>query len=154
MATIVFGISKGGIGSSIARLLRSTGSQVHIAGRNNAVLGALSSELGISSTLCDVTDENSIETAVSEAIEQYGSISGLAYCAGNIQLKPIAKMTPTDMQQTFAINVVGACMAVKHAKKQLSKSNGSVVLFSSVAARQGFPMHADIGTSKAAVEGI
>ena len=61
---------------------------------------------------------------------------------------------PTALLQKFLVNVVGACMSVKHSQRYLKKANGSVVLFSSVAANQGFPMHADIGTSKAAVQGL
>ena len=73
----------------------------------------------------------------------------------HIRLAPLAKITPENMLDTFRLNVVGACMAVKHSKKALSNSSsGSVVLFSSVAAQQGFPMHADIGTSKAALHGL
>lgn len=61
--------------------------------------------------------------------------------------------------QLTQVNVVGAAMAVKHARASLIKNNqgtgtSGVVLFSSVAANQGFPMHGDIGTSKAAVQGL
>jgi NAD(P)-dependent dehydrogenase (short-subunit alcohol dehydrogenase family) len=75
---------------------------------------------------------------------------------GNVNLKPLSKIDAAGMLDTFNINVVGAALAVKHAKTALTDSaeTGSVVLFSSVAASQGFPMHVEIGSSKAAVQGL
>jgi len=49
--------------------------------------------------------------------------------------------------------LVGAALAVRAAAPRLQEGAG-VVLFSSVAARQGFLQHAPIATAKAAVEGL
>ena len=50
----------------------------------------------------------------------------------------------------------GAAFAVQAALPALRKSEhgASIVLFSSVAAAQGFSFHASIGMAKAAVEGL
>jgi NAD(P)-dependent dehydrogenase (short-subunit alcohol dehydrogenase family) len=103
MATLVLGISRGGIGSALAKVLYQAGKPVHVAGRNSQVLNELSSDFaGITVSNCDITQESSIKQAVAEAVDQYGGISGLAYCAGSIQLKPISQMTPEAMQETVS----------------------------------------------------
>jgi NAD(P)-dependent dehydrogenase (short-subunit alcohol dehydrogenase family) len=85
-------------------------------------------------------------------------LSGLVYCVGSILLKPAARLTEADYLDTFRLNVLGAAMAVQAATPGLVAGKGagappaSVVLFSSVAARKGFPSHAAIGAAKAAVE--
>jgi NAD(P)-dependent dehydrogenase (short-subunit alcohol dehydrogenase family) len=45
-------------------------------------------------------------------------------------------------------------LAVREATRTLKAANGSVVLFSSIAATQGFSNHVAIGAAKAAVEGL
>ena len=45
-------------------------------------------------------------------------------------------------------------MSAKHAHALIAKTQGSMVFFSTVAARVGFPMHSVIGTAKAGVEGL
>jgi NAD(P)-dependent dehydrogenase (short-subunit alcohol dehydrogenase family) len=51
---------------------------------------------------------------------------------------------------------MGAALAVQASLPALKKSRGrgSVVLFSSVAAQQGFSLHASIGMAKGAVDGL
>jgi len=51
---------------------------------------------------------------------------------------------------------MGAALAIQAALPALKKSMGiaSVVLFSSVAARQGFTFHASMGMAKGAVDGL
>ncbi|MFC7689323.1 SDR family NAD(P)-dependent oxidoreductase [Paeniroseomonas aquatica] len=69
-------------------------------------------------------------------------------------MKPLARATAADFATAFALNVTAAALAVQAAAPALAAGQGSVVLFSSVAARAGFPGHAVIGAAKAAVEGL
>jgi NAD(P)-dependent dehydrogenase (short-subunit alcohol dehydrogenase family) len=50
--------------------------------------------------------------------------------------------------------VTGAARAVAAAEPALRSAEGAIVLFSSVAARSGFPNHSVIGSAKAGVEGL
>jgi NAD(P)-dependent dehydrogenase (short-subunit alcohol dehydrogenase family) len=82
-------------------------------------------------------------------------IDGLAYCPGSITLKPFRSLKTTDLQDDFAINVLGAVKSIQACLKGLKKSaDASVVLFSTVAVKQGMAFHASIATAKAGVEGL
>ena len=143
----------GGIGEALARRLRGQGQRVAITSRNAERGEALAAEIGATALVCDVFDEASIATAVTSAVSD-GRLGGLVYAVGSIPLKPLALTTAADMMLAFHVNVVGAMTAVRLATEALKAANGSVVLFSSIAARQGFPMHTAIGSAKAAIEGL
>jgi NAD(P)-dependent dehydrogenase (short-subunit alcohol dehydrogenase family) len=84
------------------------------------------------------------------------SLDGLVYAVGTITLRSLGRLTETDFLVDFRVNALGAALAVQAALPALRNSagNASVVLFSSVAARQGFALHASIGMAKGAVEGL
>ena len=81
-------------------------------------------------------------------------ISGLAYCVGSIDLKPLKRVTESDLNQCMKLNLYSAIEAIKGFQDDLKKNHGSIVLFSSVAAQKGFTNHTIIASAKAAVEGL
>jgi NAD(P)-dependent dehydrogenase (short-subunit alcohol dehydrogenase family) len=143
----------GGIGEALARRLRAGGRDVVLTSRALDRARALAGEIGAMAIACDVHDETAVGAAVTAAAPD-GKLGGLVYAVGSIPLKPLARTTSEDMLAAFKLNVVGAMTAVRLASEALKAAHGSVVLFSSVAAAQGFPMHTAIGTAKAAVEGL
>lgn len=149
---LIFG-GVGGIGEALARRLRTRGQPVAITSRSAQRSQALATQIGATPLVCDVLDESSIATAI-EAATSGGRLAGLVYAVGSIPLKPLSRTTAADMMMAFQVNVVGAMTAVRLATDALKAATGCVVLFSSVAARQGFPMHTSIGAAKGAVEGL
>lgn len=149
---LIFG-GVGGIGEALARRLRAQGQPVAITSRHAERVDVLAAEIGATALVCDVLDEASLQAAI-EAASNGGRLAGLVYAVGSISLKPLARTTASDMTTAFQLNVVGAMTAVRLATDFLKAGGGNVVLFSSVAARQGFPMHTAIGTAKAALEGL
>ncbi len=148
---LIYGAS-GGIGSACARLLSARGYSLHLAGRNQPAIEALAHELQASFSLGDVTDDRFFEAASAAAGE---SLSGLIYAVGSINLKTLGRLKRADFLRDFELNALGAALAVQAALPALKKSgDASVVLFSSIAAAQGFSMHASIGMAKAAVSGL
>jgi NAD(P)-dependent dehydrogenase (short-subunit alcohol dehydrogenase family) len=148
---LIYGAS-GGIGSACARLLATHGYSLHLAGRNKLAIEALAEELQTSYSLGDVSEDGFFESASAEAGD---SLSGLIYAIGSINLKTLGRLKRSDFLRDFELNALGAALAVQAALPALKKStHGSVVLFSSIAAAQGFNMHASIGMAKAAVSGL
>jgi NAD(P)-dependent dehydrogenase (short-subunit alcohol dehydrogenase family) len=75
---------------------------------------------------------------------------------GTINLRSFQRLTEADFLNDFRVNAMGAALAIQTALPALKKSTGiaSVVLFSSVAALQGFAFHGSIGMAKGAVNGL
>jgi NAD(P)-dependent dehydrogenase (short-subunit alcohol dehydrogenase family) len=148
---IVVAGATGGIGAALARRLAARGAEPFLLARDPARLAALGTELGAPWSAADVTDGSALKAALAEAGTP---LRGLAFCIGSIVLKPAGRLTEADFLNAFRLNALAAAMAVQAAMPALAAGQGSVVLFSSVAARKGFANHAAISAAKAAVEGL
>lgn len=149
---VIYGGS-GGVGSATARLLRGRGHDLHLVGRGEEALTAVAAELGATWTVGDVTDERLFARVADEA---GAPLHGLVYAVGTITLRTFSRLTEADFLNDFRVNAVGAARAIQAALPSLKKSPtiASVVLFSSVAAVQGFAFHGSIGMAKGAVNGL
>lgn len=149
---IVYGGS-GGIGSSLGRALKARGFELHLVARDEQRLSTIAAELGATYTVGDVLDPDLFARVTQEAGDD---ISGLAYAVGTFNLKPIQRLTHDDFVNDFRVNASGAAQAIQASLPALKKSKtpASVLLFSSVAASQGFTFHASIGMAKAAINGL
>ncbi len=149
--TLIFG-ANGGIGSATARLLAGRGRALHLVGRDYDAVRALADETGASFSIGDVLDDGFIAQAAGDAGE---ALDGLVYAVGSITLKALPRLTRADFLRDYELNALSAALAVQAALPALKKSGrGSVVLFSSIAASQGFGLHASIGMAKSAVNGL
>ncbi len=82
-------------------------------------------------------------------------LAGLAYCPGNINLRPFERIKPADFEQDYKLQVIGAVEVIQQTLPRLKKSgNSSVVLFSTLAVQTGLPFHTQVAASKGALEGM
>jgi NAD(P)-dependent dehydrogenase (short-subunit alcohol dehydrogenase family) len=149
---LIYGGS-GGIGTATARLLRERGHELHLVGRNAEGLESLASELQVGYTVGDVVaDPELFSRASQEAGKELG---GLVYAVGTINLRSLQRLSESDLLQDFQVNALGAALAVQATLPALKRSDeASIVLYSSVAAQQGFSLHASMGMAKGAVNGL
>ena len=148
---LIFGAT-GSIVSSLAQQLKDSNQEAHLISRNADELKALSEKLGFSFTVADVLEDGFIDQIKSDVSDDI--IQGLAYCIGSIDLKPIKRVTESDMNQCMKLNLYSAIEAIQSFQDTLKKNDGSIVLFSSVAAQKGFTNHTIIASAKAAIEGL
>jgi|TARA_B100001741_G_C16484158_1_gene566348 NAD(P)-dependent dehydrogenase (short-subunit alcohol dehydrogenase family) len=148
---LIFGAT-GAIGSSLAHQLNDVGEQCHLIGRNETELKELSSKLNCKFSICDVLDPDFTKNLKDELSTQ--DIAGIAYCIGSIDLKPFRLTKTKDFISCFTLNLVAVTEIIKIFEENLKKNNGSIVLFSTVAAQKGFTNHSIISSAKAAVEGL
>ncbi len=143
----------GGIGSATARLLRAQGYALHLVGRKAEELLSLGAELDACITVGDVKDEGLFDQV---AKETGPALVGLVYAVGTLRLRRLQRLSEADFLDDFWVNALGAALAVQSALPALKMAPGtaSVVFYSSIAALQGFPLHASIGMAKGAVSGL
>ncbi|MBK66786.1 MAG: short-chain dehydrogenase [Rickettsiales bacterium] len=138
----------GGVGQSLANQLINDGYKVIGSAR-----GISKVDLDLEEVIeLDVLDEASVKPAL-EKLSQY-DIGGFAYCIGSIVLKPFASANIDDFKQAYDLNVLGAVRLMKGLAGNLKRNEGSVVLFSTIAARNGFSNHSVIASAKGAVEAL
>lgn len=144
----------GGIGEALARRLAAGGHDLILTGRDEADVTPLASELGAGVVVADVLVEADFAAVAAAAAE--GSLDGLVYAAGTINLKPFERLTDEDFVNDFRINALGAAKAIQAClpSLKLAVDGAGVVLFSTVAVDQGFAAHASIAMAKGAVVGL
>ena len=148
---LIFGAT-GSIGSSLAEQLTNSDHEVHLIARNEDELKPLSEKLGCTYSVADVLEENFIEKVKADTSDF--DVKGVAYCVGSIDLKPLKRVSESDLHNCMKLNLYSAIESIKGFQEELKKNTGSIVLFSSVAAQKGFTNHTIIATAKAAIEGL
>ena len=84
-----------------------------------------------------------------------GTIDGLVYFPGTINLKPFARLTANDFMNDYMINSLGAVAFTQAYLTNLKTStSASIVFVSTVAVAVGMPFHASISMAKGAIEGL
>lgn len=89
-----------------------------------------------------------------DELPELEGIEALIYCPGSINLKPIGSLKEEDFINDFSVNVLGAVRCIKKYHRDLKRNNGSIVFFSTVAAKIGMPFHASVAAAKSGVEGL
>lgn len=145
--------ANGGIGEALALRLQEQGHHIVATMRqpDDASLNLRSGNIDIRAA--DVTNKEILESALSD-FTQDKPLSGFAYCIGSIDLMPLKAANDEHFLKSYELNVLGAVRALKILEKSLKAGKGSVVLFSSIAAQQGFTNHTVISTAKGAIEGL
>ncbi len=146
----------GGIGREVSARLARAGCRLVLGGRNGDRVGALAEELGAVAFTVDATQPDEVEACVAEAVSRFGRVDGAINCVGSLLLKPIQRTSPEEWRDAFRTNVDTANALVRTSVEAMRKGKhgGSIVLFSSAAARVGLTNHEAIAAAKAAVEGL
>ncbi len=117
--------------------------------------------IAVSRSPLDIPDSELLKTHLYDPessgikLDLPGRLDGLVYFPGTITLKPIGRLTEEDFLHDYRVNVLGAVRVIQQALPSLKKStDGSIVLFSSVAATVGLGFHASISAAKGGVEGL
>ena len=87
---LIFGAT-GAVGSSLSKLMKEDSLQAHLVGKNKDEVSKLSDETGFSYSVANVLDSDFIEK-LNKDLDGV-DISGIAYCVGSIDLKPINLIT-------------------------------------------------------------
>ena len=148
---LIFGAT-GAIGSSLANQFYNDKLDCHLIGRNEEELKKLAEKLKYTYSVCDVLKldfTNDLKKDLEEV-----EILGIAYCVGSIDIKPFKLTKAKDFVSSYVLNLVSVTEILRTFQDSLKQNKGSVVLFSTVAAKKGFANHSIISSAKAGVEGL
>ncbi len=137
-----------GIGRSLAEHFSKQGHRVYGTSRK-----PMTETVSFQVLTMDVTDEQSVQTAVNQVIEKEGRLDVLINNAGLGIIGALEEVPEAMIQQVFETNVWGLLRVCRAVLPQMRKQhNGLIINISSVAATMGLPFRGIYSASKAAVE--
>jgi NAD(P)-dependent dehydrogenase (short-subunit alcohol dehydrogenase family) len=153
--TVVIGASSG-LGRCIGVGLAKRGANVALLARRRERLEGAAQDAGAGSVAveCDVTEQDSCQSAIDQAADALGGIDSLVYASA---ICPLARIGETDAElwrRVMDTNVIGASLVTAAAVPHLAASGGKAVYLSSDSGTYGppWPGLGAYGVSKAALE--
>lgn len=148
-----------GIGKCLALEAVQQGATVFISARREDWLNEIVSQYAdtkgrLYALPCNVADEMEIAACVKHIISQEGKLDIAIANAGFGVMGSIDKLSATEWQRQFAVNVTGLALTCKYTIPYLKRSKGCLALVGSVAAYLPGPNMGAYAASKAAVHSI
>jgi D-sorbitol dehydrogenase (acceptor) len=144
-----------GIGLEFARAYLREGAQVAIAdiNRDAAERSAAALGAGAFAIALDVTRQESIDAAVTEAVARMGRIDILVNNAALFDLAPIVEITRESYDRLFAVNVAGPLFMLQAVARHMIArgGGGKIINMASQAGRRGEALVAVYCATKAAI---
>ncbi len=130
-----------GLGLAAATMWAANGGNVAVLDFSEDRLDAVRQALG-KETLAiqtDVTDSSSVDAAIAQVLEHFGTIDAVVNCAGNSRPGPTAEVSDGDWTGVMGVHVDGAFRVCRAAFPALKQSKGAIVNISSIAGTLGMP---------------
>ncbi len=158
-AVLITGASSG-IGEDLAWQLARAGAKLTLVARRREQLEALArkiAETGNARPLVaegDVTRDGDVERAVAETVRERGKLNAVFANAGFGVTGALKQLTVEDYRRQFETNVFGVLRTVYAALPEIEKTQGNVVLISSVSGWVASPAASAYCMSKFAVRAL
>ncbi|WP_407540649.1 SDR family oxidoreductase [Deinococcus radiomollis] len=154
-SAFITGGSKG-IGYSTAEALLKAGYRVTITSRKQDEIQAAAQKLGEGARgeVCDVRDFAAVQSAIDAHVAAFGGLDVLFVNAGLGNFAPVQDLTPEAWSEVIDTNLTGAFFTVKAAIPALSRSQGYVILLSSLAGKNPFAGGSAYNASKFGMNGF
>ena len=152
----------GGIGLGFATGLVRAGASVSIWGtnpdKNDAAVATLSDLGGDAQALvCDVTDEDAVESAFAAALDRFGKVDAMFANAGiGARGTRFTDMSLDEWRDIFRVNSEGVFLTLRAAARHMVDrgAGGSLVVTSSASAVMGMPRGEHYAATKAGVTAV
>ena len=149
-----------GIGQACAYRFAEEGARIaclDLAEDANEATAVACRDLGVAALAmrCDVTDGESVKTAVDTIMEKWGRIDVLVASAGIYTGTPLAEVPLPQWQRTIDINLTGAFLTNQAiAPILMAQGSGSIINLSSLAGKTSWVASAEYSASKSGVIGL
>ena len=144
-----------GIGAAFAMAYAREGAQVAVADINIGQARATADAIGSAAfpVHLDVTQQDSIDAAISTVRDRAGGIDILVNNAGVFDMAPILEVTHASFDRLFSVNVAGLLFTLQAAAKIMiaQGTGGKIINLSSQAGRRGEALAPVYCATKAAV---
>lgn len=123
-----------------------------LAGRTEASLAPIASELDQPYRVVDARDWDAVATLVDDTLGEFGKLDGAVNLAGSVLLKPAHLTSRDDLQEVLEQNVFTAFGLVRAVAPKMKRTGGgSIVVMSSGGAAIGVGNHEAIALAKGGV---
>ena len=158
-----------GLGYATAVALAREGCRVAICSRDRqrieSAAGQIAQDAGIDEDrvlplVCDVTDEDSIKSALDETIDRFGRLNILITNAGGPPAGYIDDFSADDWRKALELNLISTINLCRHALPYLrmaaaeAQGMARILMITSVSARQPIPNLYLSNTARAGVQGF
>lgn len=142
-----------GIGAATARRFTDEGGKVAIADIDGERAQAVAADIkGAIALSCDVSDEESVQAAISDTRARLGRIDAVLNAAGHVDHGPIETVSLELWNRMLAVHATGTFLVCKAALPALrAAGGGSIVNVSSVGALVGVGKIGGYGAAKGAI---
>ncbi|MGB7321793.1 MAG: SDR family oxidoreductase [Albidovulum sp.] len=143
----------GGLGFSVAQLLRAEGAEVALLDIAEAPVNAAAAKLGGIGLACDVTDAASVDVAIARVVAHYGGIDILISNAGAAHQGALLDLDDRLFEAAFALNFWSHHYVARSAVRVMKAqgTGGALVFNVSKQAVNPGPDFGAYGTPKAAL---
>ena len=128
---VIIGAS-GNLGQAYTQAFFQAGAHLFLLGRNMDKLAAFSEEIASNIPIfsVDITNETSLKTAVSEVQKWSDSLDIVINATGFDVRKSLTSHSVEEINQTMAINLIGAILVSKHFLPLLKNQKGATIVHS------------------------
>lgn len=148
-----------GIGKAVAQRLAEEGAKVFLWDLDRTAIDATQASFtaaGLSTIgqTVDVAEESQVSAAIEAAVATTGRLDALVHCAGIVgpNQRQIVDVSVDDYDRVYRINQRGSFLVTKHAvRAMLPRRYGRILLFSSIAGKEGNAGMSSYSSTKAAV---
>jgi len=102
----------------------------------------------------DVRDEDAVASALGEAVDELGPLSGMVFAAGTARVTPLLEIDRKEWDLVLSVNLTGAWVALAAAARLMADAGGAVVLITSVDSARPVAGLAHYCATKAGVESL
>lgn len=153
---VVVTAGAGGIGLAIVEALVAAGARVHICDVDVQALEGCSARLGVTTTLCDVSDKSQVDRLFDDARARLGGLDGLVNNAGIAgPTGAVEDIEPDDWRRCIDIDLTGQFLCARRAVPLIKAAGGgAIVNMSSSAGRHGYAYRTPYSAAKWGVIGL
>jgi len=150
-----------GIGRAIALKFAQEGARLVITGRTRATLAEVEKEIQalgreVLALACDAADDTQVRAMVRDAAAHFGRIDVLVNNAGRFgPMFPLHQMPDSEWDETLRANLTSAFYVSRAVVPgMIARRRGSIIMMSSISAKQAYPYAASYSAAKAALLGL